>query len=468
MEYSSGLSLNNFIVSDAARLSANTSLRSKCGQNRGGGGKSSRPVWLVGWSRITGRHRHCHGRRRSNRPPIEKDVVVNHQQRVLQQRVLLSSCAVHMVQDGLSALQYVMLPLLAQSLGLSYTQIGILRAANTAAMSALEVPAGILAERFGERRLLIVGLAGAALGYIGVAMSVEFVLIASCFTLAGAGAAFQHSLASSLLVRHFAGPDRRRALGWYNASGDAGKLIWTGLFTLLTGVGLGWHAAATGLALVALLLAPAVHRWLADIDQSTLDTDSVAIGNVDPGWGILHRGRFSMLCLVVYLDSVLQGVFLTFLGFILIDRGHSPALAAVAVTLALAGGMTGKFVCGYCAARFGDRPVFAMMQVLSAAGVAALLLLPAGMLLWLLPFIGLVVQGSTTITYGAAADLLHPDRQARGYSLVYSLSGLSGVTGPFAFGYLADRYGLSLAIASLVIVTLITVPMCVILPRSSR
>ncbi len=78
-------------------------------------------------------------------------------------RVLITSCGAHLIQDGLGALQYVLLPILAQAFGLNYTQVGFLRAVSNSAMTLLEIPAGVLAERFGESRLLIFGLSFYAL-----------------------------------------------------------------------------------------------------------------------------------------------------------------------------------------------------------------------------------------------------------------------------------------------------------------
>jgi len=91
--------------------------------------------------------------------------------------VLIASCGAHLIQDGLVALQYVLLPILAQIFGLNYTQVGLLRALSNSAMTLLEIPAGVLSERFGETRLLVFGLLCAARGYLGVAFAVDFYLM---------------------------------------------------------------------------------------------------------------------------------------------------------------------------------------------------------------------------------------------------------------------------------------------------
>ena len=52
----------------------------------------------------------------------------------IDQRRTLKACAgVHVVHDGLADMLYALLPVLAQSLGLSYAQVGVIRAANNLA-----------------------------------------------------------------------------------------------------------------------------------------------------------------------------------------------------------------------------------------------------------------------------------------------------------------------------------------------
>ena len=44
-----------------------------------------------------------------------------------QKSALTVSCTAHIVQDGLTATIYVLLPVLAQSFGLTYTQVGLFK-----------------------------------------------------------------------------------------------------------------------------------------------------------------------------------------------------------------------------------------------------------------------------------------------------------------------------------------------------
>jgi FSR family fosmidomycin resistance protein-like MFS transporter len=374
-----------------------------------------------------------------------------------QHPVLIASCGAHLVQDGLVALQYVLLPILAQVFGLNYTQVGFLRALSNSAMTLLEIPAGVLAERFGEIRLLIFGLLCAGLGYLWVALAANFYLILVGFLIAGSGAAFQHSLASALISKSFDDAGRRRALGIYNAFGDVGKLAFTGIFSLAIGVGVAWNLIVTALCVMTLSFALLMVFLLRRQERAPVaDTGSQRSTSADSRWGIKQPRRFSWLCLTVFLDTLAQSVFLTFIAFLLLEKGASDALSSLAVVLALSGGMVGKLVSGYLAVHYGDRNAFRILQLVTISGLILLATLPALPILILLPLIGVAVQGSTTVTYGALADFIQRDRQSRGYAIIYTLSSLSAVVGPIVFGGLADLYGVELSLVLLAVLTAVT------------
>jgi len=372
-------------------------------------------------------------------------------------RVLIASCGAHLIQDGLVALQYVLLPILAQAFGLNYTQVGMLRAVSTSAMTLLEIPAGVLSERFGEIRLLIFGLVCAGCGYLGVAFADNFPLIVIGFLIAGCGAAFQHSLASALIAKSFDDTSRRRSLGIYNAFGDVGKLAFTGLFSVAIGIGIGWNLVVTALSLVTLAFAGLLLFLLRRQTSTGASTHAAdQPGASDSKWGIKHPCRFSWLCLTIFVDTLAQSVFLTFVAFLLLEKGGSEALASLAVVLALCGGMVGKFVSGFLAVRYGDRSAFRILQLLTVFGIVVMVMLPLMYVLLLLPLVGIAVQGSSTVTYGALSDFVDRRRQSRGYAIMYSLSGLSAVFGPVVFGWLADLYSVAVALAILAGLTSLT------------
>ena len=348
--------------------------------------------------------------------------------------------------------------------GLSYAQVGLLRAVTSIVMSVLEIPAGVLAERFGEPLLLVFGLVCAATGYTCVAITDEFNMIVLGFFIAGIGAAFQHSLASALISGNFDSTNRRRALGVYNSTGDLGKLAFTGVFSLGIGVGFAWEISVVFLGLLTLGFAIAV-PVLTRGAQRTKSLHSTKAENKPVGWGIKKPVEFTWLSLTVFMDSLIQTVFLTFIAFVLLDKGAGEGLASIAVVLTLSGGMVGKFCCGFLAANFGDRKTFLILQVLTILGLLLVPILSSTLTLLLLPIIGLAVQGTSTVTYGSVSEFIDIKRQSRGYALIYTLSSVASVAGPFLFGFIADAYGLNVSLLLLAAVAVVTIPSSFVLRR---
>ena len=373
---------------------------------------------------------------------------------------LLTASGAHIVQDGLIAMQFVLFPLLAQSFGLSYGQVGLLRAVNSTTMSVLEVPSGFLAQRFGEGRLLLLGLLMAGFGYLAVAGTGHYYLLLLAFMVAGIGGAFQHSLASSLLARTFDGAMRRRALGLYNASGDAGKLLYTGIFSAGIGAGLAWNTLVIVLALTVVAFALMVFRMLPQIAAPTPTGATIDKPATGFGFGIIDPRRFSALTTLVFLDSLIQAVFLIFLAFVLIDKGFSTSIASVAVVVALIGGMCGKFVAGFIAARVGDGLCFFGLQALTVLALIGVVLIPGWLVFYLLPLAGLAVQGTSTVCYGKVPDLINPNGcgHAKSYALIYTAATGASIVGPLIFGTLADHYGINATLVVLALLALLTLP----------
>ena len=76
-----------------------------------------------------------------------------------QQVVLLLCCVMHAIHDGYTSAMYLLLPLIATDLQLSYAQVGFLKTLISGGQSLFQLPGGIIAERVGERRMLALGLA---------------------------------------------------------------------------------------------------------------------------------------------------------------------------------------------------------------------------------------------------------------------------------------------------------------------
>ena len=126
--------------------------------------------------------------------------------------VLAVACGAHFIHDGFSDILYVLLPVWAAEFGLSFTQVGLLKTLYTGGMASFQVPAGILAERRGEARLLVAGTAVTAVGFLIAGLTGSFVALLACLVVAGLGSGCQHPLSSSLVAKAYETGPRRTAL----------------------------------------------------------------------------------------------------------------------------------------------------------------------------------------------------------------------------------------------------------------
>jgi len=374
-------------------------------------------------------------------------------------RTLAACSVVHTVHDGLADLTYVLLPLLAQNFGLSLAQIALIRGAHRTAMAAFQIPAGLLAERVGERNLLALGTLVVGFAFLALGHSAGFLAILAALFLAGIGSSVQHPIASTILSRAYASEGRRTALGAYNFAGDVGKFSFGALVSLLLLAGVGWQAPVLAFGVVALLTAAAVLSLIADPARAPRATARATTA----GWGIRDRQGFGVLCLIEALDSSTRAGFLTFIAFLLIAGGLAEAWAASAVPLVFIGGMAGKLACGVLAERLGVVRMIVLTELLTAAGIFAVLLLPAMAAFFVLPLLGVVLQGTSSVLYATVGEFVEQDRLPRSFGLFYTVGSVFGIAAPLGFGVLGDRFGVAVAIASMGATILLTLPLALLL-----
>ena len=80
-------------------------------------------------------------------------------------RILGATCSTHFIHDGFSDLIIILLPVWQGEFGLSLSQVGAISSTYSGAMSIGQLPAGLAAERWGERRILVVGTFLAGMGF---------------------------------------------------------------------------------------------------------------------------------------------------------------------------------------------------------------------------------------------------------------------------------------------------------------
>ncbi len=352
------------------------------------------------------------------------------------------------------------LPLIRHDLSLSYGQVGLLASVPLLIGGLLELPLGVLTGQGRRRRLAILG-GGVVfvLTLIAVALAPSFaVLLAAFIAFYPASGAFV-SLTQAEVMDIW--PDRQaQVMARWDLTGSAGAVAGPLLLTAVLASGGSWRAGYLALAGLAALTwvgaclrkpaaaavpPPAGHEDDDDDDRPWRERAREVVA-------ALRDWRTVRWLLLIEVADLLVDVFTGFLALYLVDVAHlTPALAALAIAVRLGAALAGDAALVAILERAGD------LTVLRASALAAALLYPGFLLV---P--GIVPKLVVLAALSAATAPWYPVLQARLYgslpgrsSVAVTLSsaaGLAGGLGPLAVGLVAGGFGLSWALAGLVVV----------------
>ena len=367
-------------------------------------------------------------------------------------RTLTVCGGAHALHDGFTDLLNVLYPLLQSQFGLSYGAIGALKTCYSGAMATGQIPAGHLAERFGGVRVLALGTTLIAAGYCLAGMSGSLYGVIAGLLLAGLGASTQHPIGSSLVAAAYHGPRSRTALGTYNFTGDVGKVLLPALFALIA-ASLGWQQALVVMAALAVVGAGVILGSLKPIVTHGATEPSKAVAGQDRPWA------YWLLFSIHIADDLVRTGFLIFLPFLLRDKGADLPTIGLGLSLLFAGGAAGKLVMGWVGQKLGVVPSVLLTEVATTLLILAVLPLSLDFALVLLPVIGLMLNGTSSVLYGTIPEFVSPERRTKAFAVFYTGGSVAGATGPLLFGLFGDVIGLATALAAVAFVALTTVPM---------
>lgn len=375
--------------------------------------------------------------------------------------VLGAAGTAHFLHDGFSDVLYVLLPAWAAEFGLSFSQVGFIRTVYTGGMALFQIPAGVLAERWGERRILAAGTAVTALGFVAAGWSGGFASLLVLLLLAGLGSGVQHPLSSSLVARAYETGRRRAALGTYNFSGDLGKVVVPAVVGFAAGI-VGWRAAGAAYGAIGVGAAVALLVVLARLNAGAPEPRAAAAAAGASGWGswgVRDRQGFAALSAIGMIDNATRTGFLTFLPFALVAKGATMAGVGGALALVFAGGAAGKFACGLLAERIGVIRTVVVTEAATAIGIAAIVGAPLPVALAILLPVGIALNGTSSVLYGTVADLVVPERRSRAYGLYYTLAIGASAVAPSIFGVVSDLAGVPGALGAVAALVAVTIPL---------
>jgi MFS family permease len=341
-------------------------------------------------------------------------------------------------------------PAISEAYGVSNGAIGLALTGMWFAYAASQFPSGLLADRYGERRIILVAVGGTAVASGLLAASPTYGVFLVGTVALGGVAGLHYSVATSLLTRTL--PNTGSAIGIHTSGAPLAGLV-IPVAAGFVGTGLGWRwAVALGVAVA--LPSALLFGWIVRPTPPARPDDSV--------WSRLRTGPLLQLltrpAIVRTAALAVGGAFVwqataSFLPAFLIEHhGYSERLA-------------GAFFSGYFVVQGVAQPALGTLSDRIGRDVAAALAIGIGTVgyVGLALGTGLWLMGTATVAAGIAMswgaallpkfmDLLDAEERSAGFGLIRTAYMMLGASGSVVTGLLADALGWQPAFLALAVV----------------
>ena len=324
----------------------------------------------------------------------------------------------------------VLAPVLRDELGLSLTEVGVVLAAGWIGSLATLLPWGLAADRFGERIVLTLGLAGCALCLIGAAYADGFWSLTVLLTVAGAVGSSVNSASGRAVMHWFDAGERGLALGIRQASIPVGGLV----------------AAVSVPALADAGGSEAAFLFLAGLCAGGALAGGLVLRGRDPGDGIevstvaatLRDGRLWRLCFGSGIYLYAQVAVIGF-GVLFLHDEHelSEGSAALVIALSQVLAIVFRVGVGRWSDLLGTRVVPLRRIGLAVGSTLAMTGFLAGGPIWLLvpavAFAGGLSMAWNGLAFTTAAELAGPSRSGAAIGFQQTILSGFGIAAPLLF-----------------------------------
>lgn len=352
--------------------------------------------------------------------------------------VLFAMGFCHLLNDMIQSVIPSMYPMLKDSLGLTFAQIGIITLVFQMTSSILQPFTGLYADRHPRPYSLAIGMCFTLVGLLTLAVSQHFWTIIIAVAVIGSGSSVFHPGASRV-AQLASGGRKGLAQSIFQVGGNGGSAIGPLLAAYIV-LPHGQHAVAwfAIAALLAMSVMIRVGHWYKRMLtlQGTLRKRSRAFTHNLPE----HTVRWAMAILILMLFSkyFFNACMTSYFTFFLIDKFNlSVQQSQLCLFAYLAAFAIGTLLGGVVGDKYGRKYVI----VLSILGAAPFTLaMPYLNLFWTLVMAvlsGLIIASAFSAILVYATDL-KPDKLGMVAGVFYGLMfGLGGIGSAF-FGWLAD------------------------------
>lgn len=345
-------------------------------------------------------------------------------------------------------------PLITADFDISNARIGFALSGMWLAYGAAQFPSGVLADRFGEKPVILLAVGGTALMSLLIAFAPVFPLFVIAAVLLGTVAGLHYSVATTLLSRTY--DDVGRAVGLHSVGGPLAGLF-APIAAAWVGFRYGWRPAIA-LAVAVGIPVFALFAWRVRSTAPRRPDQAMRTRfEIRPLVRFLFRPSIAFTLGVAMLGTYVAQGLLTFLPTFLIEyRAYSPTLAGVAFSAFFVVRGAAQVVLGDVSDRVGRDVAIAGSMFAGAIGLVLFVAGPD----WIALTAAVLLAGVGSSFFSAIdprfLDQLSDAERGAGFGLVRTVYTVIGSAGSFGVGVVADVFGWGVSIAVLAALFLVT------------
>lgn len=360
----------------------------------------------------------------------------------------------HSLTHWYPATFYLLLPIIGNELGLSFSQIGLVMTCQYIAGAVANVPGGVLVDTVGRKGLLMaVSLFWVGFPYLLMSFTHSYLMLLACVAMVGVGNSLWHPTAIPTLARRF--PDRKGlVLSLHGMGGNAGDAVAPLVVGALLAV-LSWREVVVLNVLPGLVVALVLLVFLGTLQIGRKAGAVKAVDASEPGpqsladyaRGLRELARNRSLVLLSTsgaFRSMTQMALLTFLPLYLArELAYSPFLIGAAMFALQAAGLAAAPLAGHLSDRLGRRSVMSASMAMSA--VVLLVMAVAGRSPAFVVFIavlGFFLYAIRPVIQAWLIESTPKNMAGSSVGILFGAQSLGASVAPLVGGLIADRYGL--------------------------
>ena len=356
---------------------------------------------------------------------------------------LLVMTVTHTLTHAFGQMHTTLFPVLKEEFNLSFQQLGLIAAIPPLCQSLLAIPTGLLSDRFGSKKMIIVSMVVACAGSLLASATQSPLMFIVAVSLLYINTTIYHPASYSFTTRLFRLRDRSKALGIHGAGGTFGMSIGPLSLAILMGYfAFGWRQVYLFwfvpllIGILAVFLIRSEPRDDAEVKPDP-DTPQVKATK-------LLTTSLALFLVFGGIRMVAGGMTNSFLSVYLVgSRGWDQTFTFTIIGSSSLMGIFAAPIGGFLADRFGEKKWILMVLAISYMCFGLAFAIPGT-----LPFVLMYLSHGFFNFLAMAANSalvakLSPGRQrGLGYALFFLPGSIMGAVAPMMAAYIAEAFSL--------------------------